>query len=154
MVLRKDRDPTDFAQLAEAIKDLEVKPKDNGALSLYVVHSRRQGRRITLLHQVTNNSPKALSFIFIPVSCFLKLSFTPEIVHNFDWRRQHPLLNTHHVIVYGLTDVAARLELVSAILSSNYKIVTWSRPRLLRRGRVLARKRLVRWFMKYDGKWT
>ena len=40
----KNRDPNDLADLNEAIKDLEIKPKDDGALSLYFVRSRRPAR--------------------------------------------------------------------------------------------------------------
>src|ERR1700746_3634711 len=98
----KGKSPTNLQDLNEAIKDLEVKPKDDGALSLYVVSSKRQGCRVALMHLVTNYYPsKTLSFIFIPVSCLLNLSCNLQIVRSCDWRNQHPLLNKHHFVVYG-----------------------------------------------------
>jgi hypothetical protein len=152
----KGKNPASLPDLTEAIKDLEVKPKDKGALSLYVVSSRRQGCRVTLMHMVTNCSPnKTLSFIFIPVSCLLNLSYNPQIVRSCDWRHQHPVLNKHHFVVYGLTSKNARLELAAAILNDpNHLIVTWSRRALKRRGRILMRGRCVRKFMKFEEKWS
>lgn len=151
----KDRDPNNLADLKEAIKDLEVKPKDAGALSLYFVRSRRQGFRVALIHQVTNNTPNEnFSFLFIPVSCLVNLPHRPEIVRQWDLLRQHPVLNKHHFIVYGIESEEARLELAAAILRDpNHSVVNWTKRQLRRRARVLARKWSVRQFMRFEDKW-
>lgn len=151
----KDKDPNSLADLAEAIKDLEVKPKDNGSLSLYLVRSKRQGFRVALLHHVTNNSPnEGFTFLVTPASCLVELSNHPQIVRLWDVRRQHPMLNKHHFGVYGLTGESARLELAAAILRNpNHRIVNWSKKQVKRRARVIARKWLVRKFMQFEAKW-
>jgi hypothetical protein len=151
----KNRDPNNLAHLNEAIKDLEIKPKDDGALSLYFVRSRRQGFRVALIHQVTNNTPnEVFNFLFIPTSCLVGLSCHTEIVRQWDLRGQHPMLNKHHFIVYGMGTVQARLELAAAILRHpNYDVVSWSKQKVKRRARAIARKCFVRRFMRFEDKW-
>jgi hypothetical protein len=151
----KDKSPDSAADLHEAIKDLEVKPKDNGALSVYFVRSKREARRIGLIHQVTNNTPnEGFTFLFVPASCLLMLSSQPRIVRQLNLFGQHPLLNKHHFVVYGMTDEKTRLELAAAILRHpNHAIECWTKQQVKRRARIIARKWTVRRFMHSEQKW-
>lgn len=151
----KDKNPDNPADLIEAIKDLEVRPKDNGALSLYFVRSKREGFRVALLHEVTNNSPnEVFTFLIIPSSCLTDLSSHPQVVRQWDLLGQHPILNKHHFVVYGITGEDARLELAAAILRHpNHSVVNWNKQQVKRRARMIARKWLVRKFMRCEDKW-
>jgi hypothetical protein len=151
----KHKDPNNRAHLSEAIKDLEVKPKDNGGYSVYVVRSMRQGCRVALLHQVTNNpQSKPLQFLFVPVSCLAGLPLQLQIVRQVDLRRQHPILNKHHFVVYGLDRDDAKIELAAAILrNQDHRVVVWTRLGQIRRARVIAGRWLVRRFMRFEKEW-
>lgn len=142
------------AHLLEAIKDLEVKPKDKGGLSLYVVRSKRQARLAVLIHQITNNVPEPTHFLCLPASCIVGLSCNPQIVREWSWLNQHPLLNKYHFVVYGLQSENARLELASAILRHpDYRLGRWTKKKVMRLARKLTRKWHVRIFMKDEQGW-
>jgi hypothetical protein len=152
----KDKKPESLADLNEAIKDLEVKPKDNGGLSLYFVRSKREACRVALMHQVTNNSPNeaAFAFLFVPATCLTTLSCKPQIVPDWNIRRQHPLLNKHHFVIYGISQEKARLEFAAAILANpSYRVESWTKRELHRRARVIIGKWWVKRFMQCEDKW-
>src|ERR1051325_6214173 len=56
--------------LNEAIKDLQPRPIDEGALSIYVVSSIRDEARVAIFHQVTHKNPDSICFLIAPFVCF------------------------------------------------------------------------------------
>ena len=82
------KSPDDPQHVREAIKDLEVKPKDLGGLSIYVTRSLSQARHVALIHQITNNSPDKNYFLFAPATCLTELSCNLQITRQWDWVNQ------------------------------------------------------------------
>src|SRR6266478_3600573 len=117
----------------QARLDLEPRPIDEGALSIYIVGSIKNALRVAIFHLVTRNDPQSTCFLIAPFSCFCKTSSDFQIVPSWDLRNLHPLLNLHHYVVFGLDSAHTQVELATSILSNpGHTLKRWNKNQVKR----------------------
>lgn len=148
------KSPSSPIDIAQAAKDLEPRPKDKGALSLYIVGSPQQAERVAFLHVITNNSPETTYYLCAGASCLSQLGEVIQVVPSWDVCHQHPLLNLHHFVVYGLDDPSRLHALAAAILSDGgLQIRGWTKQTLKQLAGGITKKWHIRVFTRELDDW-
>ncbi len=141
--------------LNEAIKDLQPRPADEGALSVYIVGSVKDASRVAIFHQVTQKDPQSICFLIAPFICFCRTSADLQIVPSWDLTNLHLLLNLHHYVVFGLDSVRIQKELATSILSnSGHTLKRWTKREVQRLAAPLLKQKAIRRKMTRPDKWS
>src|SRR6516164_7453402 len=131
--------------LNEAIKDLQPRPVDEGALSIYIVGSLKDASRIAIFHQVTQKTPESTCFLIAPFICFCTTPVDLQIVPSWDFTNMHPLLNLHHCVVFGLDSARTQKDLATSILGdSGHLLKRWTKKEVQRLAAPLLKQKAIR----------
>ena len=140
--------------LNEAIKDLQPRPVDEGALSIYIVGSVKNASRVAIFHQVTQKDPQSTCFLIAPFICFCRTSADLQIVPSWDLKNLHPLLNLHHCVVFGLDSASTQKDLAASILgNSDHKLKRWTKKDVQRLAAPLLDQKSIRRKMARPDRW-
>jgi len=109
----ESRNPENAADVAGAAQELKPRAADQGGLSVFRAADEPEGRRVAILHTMTNRRPDKVDYLLVPEVCFrdprLELRADPS-------DDQHPYLSERHYVVLGLSDAQVRVDVARAIL--------------------------------------